>query len=61
MPPPSQLSIATQVVMRLVKEEKSYRKELETQKASVERLKASLLNGASGDGNAEFMLRQEVS
>jgi hypothetical protein len=60
MPAPSQLHIATQVVQRLVKEEKSYYTELEGQKKRMEKLKADLASGANTDENAEFMLKQEV-
>ncbi|TKA83673.1 hypothetical protein B0A55_00293 [Friedmanniomyces simplex] len=54
MAPPSQLSIATSVVNRLVKEEASYHKELEKQQASI----AKLTQGG-GDENAEYTLKQE--
>ena len=56
MPPPSQLAIATSVVNRLVKEEKSYHKELEHQQASIDKLERG-----GGDENADFQMRQEVS
>jgi tubulin-specific chaperone A len=56
MPPPSQLSIATSSVQRLVKEEASYHKELEKQQARLKNLEAN----PDGDENAEFQLRQEV-
>lgn len=52
MPPPSQLAIATSVVTRLVKEEASYHKELEQQKARIAKLEAN-----NGD---EYELKQEV-
>lgn len=55
--PPSQLAIATSSLNRLVKEEKSYQEEAKGQEASI----AKLERGDSGDENAEFMLRQEVS
>ena len=56
MAPPSQLSIATGALNRLVKEEKSYHRELQQQEASI----AKLETGESGDENADFQLRQEV-
>lgn len=52
MPAPSQLSIATSAVARLVKEEASYHKEVEQQKVRVSKLET-----ANGD---EYELRQEV-
>ncbi|KAK5117189.1 hypothetical protein LTR85_008957 [Meristemomyces frigidus] len=54
MPPPSQLSIATSTLNRLVKEEASYHKELEQQQASIAKLEQG-----GGDENAEYVLRQE--
>ena len=57
MAPPSQLAIATSALSRLVKEERSYHRELEQQQASI----ANLEQGGSGDENADFQLRQEVS
>ena len=56
MAPPSQLSIATGALNRLVKEEKSYHRELQQQEASI----AKLESGEDGDENADFQLRQEV-
>lgn len=56
MAPPSQLSIATSSLNRLVKEEASYHKELEQQQASI----AKLEQGGSSDENAEYTLKQEV-
>lgn len=55
MPAPSQLKIATSAVNRLVKEEKSYHKELEQQRARLEKLEK---NG--GDENAEYEANQLV-
>lgn len=55
MPPPSQLSIATSSVNRLVKEEASYYKELEQQQARIAKLEQD-----GGDENAEFQMKQEV-
>jgi tubulin-specific chaperone A len=58
MPAPSQLAIATSVLNRLVKEEKSYHKELEQQNVKIAKLEA----GEDADNeNAEFILRQQVS
>ena len=57
MPPPSQLAIATGVVNRLVKEERSYHKEFESQQARI----AKLEQGRNEDENAEYVLKQEVS
>jgi hypothetical protein len=56
MPPPSQLSIATSSVQRLVKEEASYHKELEKQQARLKNLETN----PDEDENAEYQLRQEV-
>ncbi len=58
MAPPSQLSIASSSVQRLVKEEVSYHKELKNQEARLEKLLSS--NDADEDGNAEFLVKQEV-
>lgn len=61
MPPPSQLAIATGSVTRLLKEEASYHKELVDQEAQVKKLEESIKNGGGDDdGNAEFMLKQNV-
>ena len=57
MAPPSQLSIATSSVQRLVKEEASYYKELQQQEARLE--KALAIN--EEDENAEYQLKQEAS
>ncbi|KAI1761863.1 tubulin binding cofactor A [Hypoxylon sp. FL1150] len=60
MPAPSPLSIATQSVQRLVKEEQYYRKELTQQSERVKKLETELKNGsASADSNSEFVLKQE--
>lgn len=62
MPPPSQLAIATSSVRRLLKEEASYKKELEDQEKKVKVLEEKIKNGdADEDGNGEFMLKQHVS
>ncbi|KAF2862981.1 tubulin binding cofactor A [Piedraia hortae CBS 480.64] len=55
MAPPSQLSIATSSLNRLVKEEASYHKECEAQKARL----AKMEKGGSDDENAEYLLKQE--
>ena len=55
MAPPSKLAIATGVVMRLVKEEASYHKEIKQQEARIKQTESS-----TGDENAEYTLRQEV-
>jgi len=52
MPAPSQLSIATSAVTRLVKEEASYHKEVTQQEARIAKLEQ-----ANGD---EYELKQEV-
>ena len=52
---PSQLSIATSSLNRLVKEENSYHKELEQQQARLKKLEQP-----SADENAEYMIKQEV-
>ncbi|KZF24531.1 tubulin binding cofactor A [Xylona heveae TC161] len=56
MAPPSQLSIKTSAVLRLVKEEASYHKELEQQQSRVEKLKSQ----SSNDENAEYQIKQEL-
>jgi hypothetical protein len=56
MAPPSQLSIATSSVQRLVKEEGSYHKELTQQETRLEKLLAS----KDGDENAEYQVKQEA-
>lgn len=62
MPAPSQLSLATSSVLRLLKEELSYHKELVDQEAKVKVLSEKLKAGQkSEDGNDEFILKQEVS
>jgi len=52
MAPPSKLAIATSSLLRLVKEESSYHKELQGQLARIENLD-------EGDENAEYILKQE--
>lgn len=64
MPSPTPLTIATKAVNRLVKEEKYYQKEQAQQTERVKKLEAEAAdknNSSSGDGNAEFVLKQEVS
>lgn len=61
MPPPTPLSIATNSLTRLLKEEASYRTELASQQQRVEKLSsAGDEEEEGGEGNAEFRLRQEV-
>ncbi|MCJ1359646.1 MAG: hypothetical protein MMC33_009648 [Icmadophila ericetorum] len=55
---PSPLAIATSSVLRLVKEEQSYHKELEGQEARVRKLEQG---SEDEEGNKEYVLRQEVS
>ncbi|KAK7552647.1 tubulin-specific chaperone-like protein Rbl2 [Phyllosticta paracitricarpa] len=54
MAPPSKLAVLTSSVIRLVKEEASYHKELEQQQARVQELESS-----TADENAEYQLKQE--
>ncbi|KAI9835324.1 MAG: hypothetical protein M1819_002468 [Sarea resinae] len=56
MPPPSSLTIATSALQRLVKEEKSYHKELQQQEERVRKLESEK---ADADEDHEFKLRQE--
>ncbi|KAJ9648896.1 tubulin folding cofactor A [Coniosporium apollinis] len=53
MAPPSKLAVATSSLMRLVKEEASYHKEMEQQQARIEKV------GNSTDENADYQLKQE--
>ncbi|KAJ8071723.1 hypothetical protein OCU04_002039 [Sclerotinia nivalis] len=55
MAPPSQLSIATSSVARLVKEEASYHKELISQQARLKKLEEA----TEEDENREYSLKQE--
>ena len=55
MPPPSQLSIATSSVLRLIKEEASYHKELQQQEIRLQKLQQE-----TGDENKDFMIQQQV-
>ncbi len=69
MPPPPPLSIATNALTRLLKEESSYRTELAAQQERVRRLQDGAGAGNEVDededeeegGNKEFRMRQEVS
>lgn len=64
MPPPSDLAIATKAVERLVKEEAFYRAELAKQQERVRQLAQEIADAqdpSTLDGNAEFVLKQEVS
>lgn len=62
MPAPSQLTIATSSVLRLLKEDVSYRKEAVDQEAQIkileEKIKAG--EGLADETNDEFMLKQQV-
>jgi tubulin-specific chaperone A len=55
MAPPSKVAIATGSVLRLVKEEASYHKEIAQQEERIKKLEKS-----AGDENKEYTLRQEV-
>lgn len=57
MAPRSQLEITTSSVIRLVKEEASYHKELQQQTERIKKLEADT---AGGDENREYTLKQEV-
>lgn len=57
MAPRSQLEITTASVQRLVKEEASYRRELEQQKERIQKLEAQ---DPSADENRDYLLNQEV-
>ncbi|KAK3995366.1 tubulin binding cofactor A [Cladorrhinum sp. PSN332] len=61
MAPPTALSIATQSVNRLVKEEAYYHKEQASQEKRIAKLKQELeaTNPADLDSNAEYMIKQE--
>ncbi|KAJ5473582.1 hypothetical protein N7475_003148 [Penicillium sp. IBT 31633x] len=56
MAPRSQLEITTSSVIRLVKEEASYHKELQQQTERIKKLEADT---AGGDENREYTLKQE--
>ena len=55
MAPPSKLTVATSSVLRLVKEEASYHKEMAQQEARIKKLEEG-----STEENAEYQLKQEV-
>ena len=55
MGPPSQLAIATSSLLRLVKEETSYHKELQQQESRIAKLEQD-----GGDENIEYTIKQEV-
>lgn len=57
MAPRTQLEITTASVIRLVKEEASYHRELEQQ---AERIKKSESGHGGDDENKEFLMKQEV-
>ncbi|KAL3474324.1 tubulin binding cofactor A, partial [Aspergillus californicus] len=56
MAPRSQLEIATGAVQRLIKEEASYKRELEQQKGRIQKLEAQ---APSEDENRDYLLKQE--
>lgn len=61
MPAPSQLSIATSSVQRLIKEEQQYHKELESQQVRVAKLEKAIADKSPDlDENAPYTLVQEV-
>lgn len=61
MPPSSPLAIATSSLVRLVKEEASYHRELEQQTNRVKKMEEEQAAGLPDeDGNREFLLKQEV-
>ena len=55
MAPPSKLTVAASSVLRLVKEEASYHKEMAQQEARIKKLEEG-----SAEENAEYLLKQEV-
>ena len=61
MAPPSQLSIATSSIDRLLKEESSYRLELAHQQNHLEKLQIGGPGGVDDVlGNSEFLVKQQV-
>lgn len=58
---PSHIQIATSALQRLLKEEVSYFKEQEQQEARIAKLEKEGPGASESDGNAEFLLKQEVS
>ena len=62
MAPRSPLEINTSSLLRLVKEEASYHKELQQQSERVKVLEGSNGNGVvDEDGNRDYTIRQEVT
>jgi len=59
MAPPSPLAIATSSLLRMIKEEASYHKELQQQESRIRRLEAQDPAAADDAENVEFLLRQE--
>ncbi|KAI9781846.1 MAG: hypothetical protein M1839_005638 [Geoglossum umbratile] len=57
MAPPSPLSIATSSLLRLIKEEASYHRELHQQESRIQKLTTQ--PSADEEDNVEFLLRQE--
>ena len=55
MAPPSKLAVATSSVLRLVKEEASYHKEMAQQEVRIKKLEEG-----SAEENAEYQLKQEA-
>jgi tubulin-specific chaperone A len=55
MAPPSKLGVATSSLLRLVKEEASYHKELEQQESRIKTWESK-----TDEENAEYVLKQEV-
>jgi len=54
MAPPSKLKVTTSVLVRLVKEEASYHKEMAQQEARIKKMESN-----PDDENAEYQLKQE--
>jgi tubulin-specific chaperone A len=55
MAPPSKLGVATSSLLRLVKEEASYHKEMEQQQSRIAKWEST-----PDDENAEYYVKQEV-
>lgn len=55
MAPPSKLGVATSSLLRLIKEEASYHKEMEQQQSRIAKWESN-----PNDENAEYSLKQEV-
>ncbi|KAI9675214.1 MAG: hypothetical protein M1829_003574 [Trizodia sp. TS-e1964] len=58
MPPPSQLSIAISSLLRLVKEEASYHKEMVQQEQRLQKLEQST-DADEEEGNREYEIKQQ--